>query len=738
MKRKLRMSAVILSAMLVASTGVSCKNSSDGRKTDTVSEVIEVKQTLYKQNTVSLPSDYFNVIDSVYTDGKYMMIYYNADGAVKLFTVSPEGEASQPVVLFDGEYNLYTASVSERGIVLLVGKADAEEVTEDTVLSFRMLEYNKAGELIGEKAVSGLEELVSPVDCMLGEMLEYGESSYLLSIIDFNSAEHSIVVIDDSGNVTDSNKVNDYRRCSVEGGKVMYADENGFTLLDGKTAGISANRKEFSQRISGLQTVISGRNGFLAYAVTADYIYGISKDGTLTVVVDSGSSVIDTGGIASMTAGDNNCFMGISLEGNITHLTPMPEGFKEEDRKTLTLCMSGYDSSLSDLAREFSSGSEKYKVVIKSDTTFDDIKKDILSGDPPDIIENWDISNIHKLCNMGALADMYELMDGDSGLNREDILPNVLEAYEYKEGMYMLPDKLQLQYSIANSEVVGKEYTDWNYEEFYEIWKNRPEGMLYSNYCYDKEYIFAVLCTNSLSHWLDTETGKCNFNSEEFVELLEFCKDFDGCVPMFDFENATEQMAMDYNFGVKNKDMLCDGGENGLRLSSALAHVGLSYDEVTILNNVGAESGEIHSNRTWSITSSGGCIDGAWEFVSFMLGDEVQGRNAMGYEIPVNVSAFEKAVDFNSCTEEEMETATMSIGIGNATIEIEYNTCLTEEQMAEYREYILSCTSLRYHNEAVSNICRGEFQRFINGDISAQECAESIQSRAEIYLSETS
>lgn len=73
MKRKLRMSAVILSAMLVASMGVSCKDSSDGRKTDTVSEVIEVTQTLYKQNTVSLPSDYFNVIDSVYTDGKYMI-----------------------------------------------------------------------------------------------------------------------------------------------------------------------------------------------------------------------------------------------------------------------------------------------------------------------------------------------------------------------------------------------------------------------------------------------------------------------------------------------------------------------------------------------------------------------------------------------------------------------------------------------------------------------------------------
>lgn len=738
MKRKLRIFALILSAMLVVSAGVSCKRSNESEIGDDSVEVIEITQTLYRQNTVSLPADYFNVIDSAYVDGKYMMIYCNADGAVKLFTVSPEGEVSEPVVLFDGEYNLYTASVSERGITLLVGKADSEEVTENSILSFRMLEYNNVGELIGEKAVSGLESLVSPVDCMLGEMLEYGENSHLLSVIDFNSAEHSIVVIDDSGNVTDSNKVNDYRRCSVECGKVLYADENGFTLLDGESASVSANRKEFSQRISGLQTVITGRNGFLAYAVTSDYIYGISKDGTLTVVVDSGSSVIDTGGIASMTAGEENCFMGISIEGSISLLTPMPEGFKEEDRKTLTLCMSGYSSELSDLAREFSSGSEKYKVVIKSDMTFDDIKKDILSGDAPDIIENWDISNIHKLCNMGALVDMYELMDSDAGLNREDILPNVLEAFEYKEGLYMLPNMVQLQYGIANSEVVGKEYTDWTYDEFYEIWENRPEGMLYSNYCYDKDYIFANLCTNNLGHWLDTETGKCNFDSEEFVELLDFCYNFDGCVPMFDFENANEQMAMDYQFGVKNKDMLRDMGETGLRLPNTLAHVGLSYDEVTILNNVGAESGEIAGSRTWSITSSGDCIDGAWEFISFMLGDEVQGRKIMGYEIPVNVSAFEKAVDFNSCPEEEMETATTSIGFGNATIEIEYNTCLTDEQMAEYREYILSCTSLRYHNEAVSNICMGEFQRFINGDISAKECAEAIQSRAEIYLGETS
>lgn len=738
MKRKLRMFAVILSAMLVASAGVSCKGSTEGKNGNDTAEVIEITQTLYKQSTVSLPADYFNVMDSAYVDGKYMLVYYDTENIVKLCTVSPEGEISEPVVLFDGKFNLYTASVSERGITLLVGKADSEEVTEDTVLSFRMLEYNNVGELIGEKAVSGLESLVSPVDCMLGEMLEYGENSYLVNVIDFNAADHTIAVIDENGSVTDSSKVTDYRRCSVEGGQVMYADENGFTLLDGKTADISANRKEFSERISGLQTIISGRNGFLAYAITSDYIYGISKDGTLTVVVDSGSSVIDSSGLSSMTAGDNNCFMGISMEGGISLLTPMPEGFKDEDRETITLCMSGHSSELSDLAREFSRGSEKYKVVIKSDLTFDDIKEDILSGDAPDIIENWDISNIHKLCNMGALVDMYELMDSDAGLNREDILPNVLEAFEYKEGLYMLPNKIQLQYGIANSEVVGKEYTDCTYEEFYEIWENRPEGMLYSNYCYDKEYIFAVLCTNSLSHWIDTETGKCNFNSGEFVKLLDFCYNFDGCVPMFDFENANEQMAMDYQFGVKNKDMLCDMGENGLRLSSTLAHVGLSYDEATILNNVGAESGEITGSRTWSIASSSDCIDGAWEFISFMLGETVQSRNIHGYEIPVNAKAFEKAVDFNSCTEEEMETATTSISLGNATIEIEYNTCLTEEQMAEYREYILSCTSLKYNNEAVSNICLGEFQRFINGDISAQECAEAIQSRAEIYLSETS
>ena len=53
-------------------------------------------------------------------------------------------------------------------------------------------------------------------------------------------------------------------------------------------------------------------------------------------------------------------------------------------------------------------------------------------------------------------------------------------------------------------------------------------------------------------------------------------------------------------------------------------------------------------------------------------------------------------------------------------------------------EYISNCTIPRDYNETLYNILTEEYNAFAAGDKTAAECADIIQNRVSIYLSENS
>ena len=53
-------------------------------------------------------------------------------------------------------------------------------------------------------------------------------------------------------------------------------------------------------------------------------------------------------------------------------------------------------------------------------------------------------------------------------------------------------------------------------------------------------------------------------------------------------------------------------------------------------------------------------------------------------------------------------------------------------------EYISKCTIPADYNQTLYNILMEEYEAFAAGDKTAEECAEIIQNRVSIYLSENS
>ena len=149
------------------------------------------------------------------------------------------------------------------------------------------------------------------------------------------------------------------------------------------------------------------------------------------------------------------------------------------------------------------------------------------------------------------------------------------------------------------------------------------------------------------------------------------------------------------------------------------------------------------SGTEYSITSNGDCPEGAWEFLSYLMSDEVQTRELFYTSIPINIKALEARAENFSCDPAEMTTIESSIGFrGNDGTEVNFNTAynesLTTEEMEDYLDLIKGCRKSEFGNYSITEIAHDEFGRFINGEISAEECAAAIQNRAQIYISENS
>ena len=78
----------------------------------------------------------------------------------------------------------------------------------------------------------------------------------------------------------------------------------------------------------------------------------------------------------------------------------------------------------------------------------------------------------------------------------------------------------------------------------------------------------------------------------------------------------------------------------------------------------------------------------------------------------------------------------VSAGFGNYSVT--YDPTVSDEMLDYVRDYVSKCTIAKTMDTAVNEILDEEFDSFINGNTTAQECAEMMQNRVTIYLSEHS
>jgi hypothetical protein len=187
---------------------------------------------------------------------------------------------------------------------------------------------------------------------------------------------------------------------------------------------------------------------------------------------------------------------------------------------------------------------------------------------------------------------------------------------------------------------------------------------------------------------------------------------------------------------LRNKEALLGwsgGSMTWLQGPGYAAHFGFKMEDITLVANPTKDGGgTINCGDYYSVLKSGNCTEGGWAYMCWLLGEKKQ--EEIGFHMfPVRKDAFYK------CTEKQRAaTENGSAAGGMNGLRFEFDPTITEEQYEYIIGFIEKCNSLGGLRSKVGEILDDEYKSFAAGDVTAEECADRIQSRMEIYLSENS
>ena len=365
------------------------------------------------------------------------------------------------------------------------------------------------------------------------------------------------------------------------------------------------------------------------------------------------------------------------------------------------------------------------------------LNTEIISGNVPDLFVADELP-IEQYGAKGLLCDLYEFIDSDEELSRDDFFENILTAMESDGKLYSIAPTFGIVSLVGNADVVGEEM-GWTLQELMDVSKAHPEAQYLLDPYTTKAAMLQTMLALNLGEYVDWATGECSFNSQDFIDVLNFCNMFPE--------------SYDYNSGNhESTPALISSGRQLLASYSAndfeqfqmyeamfgghLAFKGFPTSEG--IGNVAVPTGS-----RLSISSTCSDPEAAWSFVRTALLEETYPEDRYYYVngYPLNKASFEKLeakamekqYETDPETGEQVEVSTGGWGWDDFYIEV---YAMSEEQEAQLRELVGSVERCYRYDQNIMNLVTEECADFFAGTKTAEQAASLIQDRVSIYVNE--
>lgn len=335
---------------------------------------------------------------------------------------------------------------------------------------------------------------------------------------------------------------------------------------------------------------------------------------------------------------------------------------------------------------------------------------DILYGD--DLMEDYIAGMLEK----GALEDLKPYMEAD-GVREEDYFPLTFSAWRQGERIYGITYRVYAGQATVKEEVLGSRETP-DMETLVDALLAREGDCLYMRGRGPGQVLEGWLeGTESLFGMVDWEQGSCDFHTPLFHKLLEAAARYG------DDGRKNGELAVASGNGYDN--VLSFSGSAELeaqgRVVSGIQFDGGCYACFTLENILAVNANSTHK-------------EGAWEFIRFLLSDEIQGAKEDSYAahiVPVSYHAFEEWLPW--CIAEMTQIKYVNGVPHLPTFEGEE---VSKERQAEYRQMIEEARPLPVRTKFILEVILDEAQDYFDGYKSTDEVIQVINNRVQLYLDE--
>lgn len=441
--------------------------------------------------------------------------------------------------------------------------------------------------------------------------------------------------------------------------------------------------------------------------------------------------------------------------GEKSEISLTETSYDESGRPVVTIGMFGsgplpdlgdHLSAPTDIAVEYVNYAKDVGEDYDGEKAFMQAKQAILSGDPPDIIA-LSPEFMLRLYKLGALADLYELMEEYDGLKPDEFLPNVLEGFELNGELPAMAEAYTIRTYFAKTKFVGKEYENWTPEEAMSFYESMPEGMSFMEENGGEATLMDYMLNMSYTDYASPFSDTCDFRGGGFTKILDFCVDnpfetgrFGSILDMSESELSVYVKEQSLA-GVNDKYLIYPIDIWGFNIHIATnTYFYTGGDDVTFVGYP-TENGQgtriMPSTELYAISRQSGNKENAWKILSYILKKRPIKANdkAAIYGLPILKSQLE--ADYDDREDYYHSINSGSFFSGDA-IEEENRSYLPKEYKDKLLDYIENVKIDIYSPSQVKYIIDEEAQAVLAGERSPEDCAEILDDRVSIYLSEKS
>lgn len=357
----------------------------------------------------------------------------------------------------------------------------------------------------------------------------------------------------------------------------------------------------------------------------------------------------------------------------------------------------------------FNLSQQEYQIdyTIYSDSPYGDaepmdvLRTKIMAGQSPDLFAFYSDGNqAPPLAPRAVCADLRELLPD---VTEDSLLPGLFDVLTQDGALYVLPltvrvDTLIMPSNLIDSPGVTLEDLETAREKIPGDWVPVDSWNTPGN-------LFGLTAAFCIGRFVDRETGTCRFETQEFIDILDWCKNWggDGSTP-----EAPEKTLMKLGWisslsWLASREDIAKEWFDGAGYTYAGYPVGEGGSAYLVLTSLG-------------VSTSCQNLAGAKAFLAYCF----SGKQESG--LPANMEVLREEL--------------AQYKLGNRTNWYGEPETISEADEEKFMELLGSVTVLEGMDKSLEDILSEEANAYFAGAATAEQTARTIQSRASLYLQE--